>query len=216
MTASKAHPYPGTFITFEGLDGAGKSTHLSFVQDWLSVRLMALNKKLTVTREPGGAPLSEHLRELLLVEPMHAETEILLMFAARREHLARKIEPVLKDGNWLISDRFTDATYAYQGGGRQIPFAKIEALEQWVHPHLQPDLTFFFDVSEEVAAERVRRSRDLDRFEAESGDFFTRVREAYHERARQFPQRFRIIDSSLPIEDIQSELVDLLEIFLKS
>ncbi|WP_424195441.1 dTMP kinase [Ampullimonas aquatilis] len=216
MTASKAHPYPGTFITFEGLDGAGKSTHLSFVQDWLSVRLMALNKKLTVTREPGGAPLSEHLRELLLVEPMHAETEILLMFAARREHLARKIEPVLKDGNWLISDRFTDATYAYQGGGRQIPFAKIEALEQWVHPHLQPDLTFFFDVSEAVAAERVRRARDLDRFEAESGDFFTRVREAYHQRASQFPQRFRIIDSSLPIEDIQSELVDLLEAFLKS
>lgn len=216
MTASKAHPYPGTFITFEGLDGAGKSTHLSFVQDWLSVRLMALNKKLTVTREPGGAPLAEHLRELLLVEPMHAETEILLMFAARREHLARKIEPVLKDGNWLISDRFTDATYAYQGGGRQIPFAKIEALEQWVHPHLQPDLTFFFDVSEAVAAERVRRARDLDRFEAESSDFFTRVREAYHQRASQFPQRFRIIDSSLPIEDIQSELVDLLEAFLKS
>jgi len=192
----------GKFITFEGIDGAGKSTHIGFVADLLAAR----GCKVVSTREPGGTPLGEKLRELLLHEPMHLETEALLMFASRREHLAQVIEPALARGDWVISDRFTDASFAYQGGGRKLPREKLEALEQWVHPHLQPDLTLLFDVPLEVARARLDASRELDKFEREKADFFEATRREYLRRAAQFPQRFRIIDTSRSIDQVRDEL----------
>ncbi|MCM0045635.1 MAG: dTMP kinase [Burkholderiaceae bacterium] len=192
----------GKFITFEGVDGAGKSTHIApFV-----AALRARGIHVVSTREPGGTPLAEKLRELLLHEPMHLETEALLMFAARREHIAQLIAPALARGDWVVSDRFTDASFAYQGGGRQLPLARLEALERWVHPDLQPDLTLLFDVPLAVARERLNRSRTLDKFEQEQDDFFERVRSVYLERAACSPQRVRVIDATRPIDDIGSEL----------
>src|SRR5690349_18824233 len=140
----------GKFITFEGIDGAGKSTHLTFVAGLIRAR----GKQVDVTREPGGTPLGEKLREVLLHEKMHLETEALLMFASRREHLAQVIEPALERGDWVISDRFTDATFAYQGGGRKLPRDKLETLERWVQGGFQPDMTVLFDVPPETASER--------------------------------------------------------------
>jgi dTMP kinase len=195
----------GKFITFEGIDGAGKSTHLAHVADLLIAR----EKKVVVTREPGGTALGEKLRELLLHEKMHLETEALLMFAARREHLAQVIEPALARGDWVISDRFTDASFAYQGGGRKLDLQKLAVLEQWVHPHLQPDLTFLFDVPVEVARARLDASRDLDKFEQEKADFFAATRAEYLRRAAEFPERFRVIDSTQPIDDVQKQLVEI-------
>ncbi len=192
----------GKFITFEGVDGAGKSTHIApFV-----AALRARGIHVISTREPGGTPLAEKLRELLLHEPMHLETEALLMFAARREHIAQLIAPALARGDWVVSDRFTDASFAYQGGGRQLPLARLEALERWVHPDLQPDLTLLFDVPLAVARERLNRSRTLDKFEQEQDDFFERVRSVYLERAARSPQRIRVIDATRPIDDVGSEL----------
>lgn len=193
---------PGKFITFEGIDGAGKSTHLAYVADLLR----AAGRNVVLTREPGGTPLGEKLRELLLHEPMHIETETLLVFAARREHLAQLIEPALARGDWVISDRFTDATFAYQGGGRGLQFERLEVLEQWVHPHLQPDLTLLFDVPLEVARARLDAAREPDRFEREQAEFFAATRAAYLRRADRFPGRFRRIDSGRPIAAIQDEL----------
>lgn len=190
------------FITFEGIDGAGKSTHLAFVAD----ALRAAGKTVVVTREPGGTALGESLRNLLLHEKMHLETEALLMFASRREHLAEVIEPALARGDWVISDRFTDATFAYQGGGRQLDRSKLNALEQWVHPHLQPDLTLLFDVPLNVARARLDATRTLDKFEQEKADFFDATRTEYLRRAVEFPQRFRVIDSTQSIAKIQSQL----------
>jgi dTMP kinase len=195
----------GKFITFEGIDGAGKSTHISRVAGLLHDR----GKTVLTTREPGGTSLGEKLRELLLHEKMHIETEALLMFGARREHLAQVIEPALARGDWVISDRFTDASFAYQGGGRGLATAKLEALEQWVHPHLQPDLTLLFDVPLEVARSRLDASREQDRFEREKADFFAATRAAYLRRAAQYPQRFRIIDSSLPMESVNKILEEI-------
>jgi dTMP kinase len=195
----------GKFITFEGIDGAGKSTHIAFVADLLRQR----GRHVVTTREPGGTALGESLRELLLHEKMHLETEALLMFGARREHLAQVIDPALARGDWVISDRFTDATFAYQGGGRKLDRAKLEALEQWVHPHRQPDLTLLFDVPLEVARMRLDATRHLDKFEREKADFFSATRAEYLRRAEQFPQRFRVIDSTLPIPDIQKELQEI-------
>jgi dTMP kinase len=192
----------GKFITFEGVDGAGKSTHL----DAFAQALRARGKTVITTREPGGTPLGEKLRELLLHEPMHLETEALLMFAARREHIAQVIRPALERGDWVISDRFTDASFAYQGGGRKLPLPKLEALEQWVHADLQPDLTLLFDVPLEVARERLNRSRTLDKFEREKDEFFFGVREVYLQRARRFPQRIRVIDSTRPLDEVTHEL----------
>lgn len=192
----------GKFITFEGIDGAGKSTHIAFVAELLR----AQGKQVVVTREPGGTPLGEKLRELLLHEKMHLETEALLMFAARREHLAQVIEPALARGDWVISDRFTDASFAYQGGGRKLPLHKLEALEQWVHPHLQPDLTLLFDVPLDVARARLDAAREPDKFEQEKADFFEATRNEYLRRAAQFPERFRIIDSTRSIPAIREEL----------
>ncbi|MFM8247182.1 MAG: dTMP kinase [Burkholderiaceae bacterium] len=192
----------GKFITFEGVDGAGKSTHIAAFAD----RLRQLGKNVITTREPGGTALGEKLRELLLHEAMHLETEALLMFAARREHLAQVIAPSLARGDWVISDRFTDATFAYQGGGRGLSIEKLTQLEHWVHGDMQPDLTLLFDVPLEVARERLQKSRDLDKFEQEQEDFFVRVRQVYLQRAAQFPKRIRVIDSTKPIDQISREV----------
>jgi dTMP kinase len=192
----------GKFITFEGIDGAGKSTHISRVAALLHQR----GKTVITTREPGGTGLGEKLRDILLHEKMHVETEALLMFAARREHLAQVIEPALARGDWVISDRFTDASFAYQGGGRKLALEKLEILEKWVHPGLQPDLTLLFDVPLEVARARLDSSREQDKFEQEKVDFFAATRAEYLRRASQFPQRFRVIDSSRPIDEVDRQL----------
>lgn len=206
MIAHRQHFYPGRFITFEGIDGAGKSTHI----DYVTALLEAENRKVVVTREPGGTELGEKLRKLLLHERMHPETEALLMFAARKEHLEQVIEPAIKRGDWVISDRFTDASFAYQGGGRELDREKLRQLEHWVHPHLQPDMTFLFDVSPEIAQARLEAVRSPDKFEREKSAFFNRVRAEYLRRAKEFPDRFRIIDSSLSIESIRDILKKLL------
>lgn len=200
-------PDRGLFISFEGIDGAGKSTHIGFVTDFLASR----GKTVVASREPGGTPLGEKLRELLLHEKMHLETEALLMFASRREHIAQVIAPNLAQGHWVLSDRFTDASFAYQSGGRGLGRDKMEALEAWVHPALQPDLTLLFDVPLEVARERLAASRTLDKFEREQVDFFAKCRAEYLRRAAQFPARFVVVDSTRSIEAIQRELVDVLE-----
>ena len=164
------------FITFEGIDGAGKSSQIAAAVALIESKGI----EVVQTREPGGTPLGEKLRELLLHEPMHLETEAMLMFAARREHLAALIEPALAAGKWVVSDRFTDATYAYQVGGRGLDEARFAALEQWVHPRLQPDLTLIFDLDPAVAARRLAGTGNApDRFEREKTDFFERVRAAY-------------------------------------
>jgi dTMP kinase len=194
----------GKFITFEGIDGAGKSSHIDGVRELLRNRGL----KVVSTREPGGTTLGEKLRELLLHEPMHLETEAMLMFAARREHLAQVIEPALARGDWVVCDRFSDATYAYQGGGRGLSKQKFAALEQWVHGHLQPDLTFLFDLPPAIAGERIAaQGRELDRFEQERADFHVRVRLAYLERAAEAPQRIQVINADQPLENIR-KLVD--------
>src|SRR5690349_8924883 len=200
----------GKFITFEGIDGAGKSTHLTFVAGLIRAR----GKQVDVTREPGGTPLGEKLREVLLHEKMHLETEALLMFASRREHIDQVIEPALKRGDWVISDRFTDATFAYQGGGRKLPLDKLNALEQWVHPHLQPDLTLLFDVPLEVARARLAATRTLDKFEMEQADFFARVRDEYLRRAAASNGRIVVIDSTRSIDDVRAALQAALEKWL--
>lgn len=199
----------GTFITFEGIDGAGKSTHLAWFAERLQQRL-GQGARVVTTREPGGTALGEDLRQLLLHRPMHLETEALLMFAARREHLAEVIEPALGRGDWVISDRFTDATFAYQGGGRGLARERLEMLERWVQGDLQPDLTLLFDVPLEVASARLAGAREPDKFEAESAAFFSRTRAEYLRRAQEAPMRFRLIDSTRPIADIQEELEKIL------
>ena len=193
---------PGKFISFEGVDGAGKSTHVEAVAQYLRDR--GLN--VVTTREPGGTPLGEKLRELLLHESMHLETEALLMFAARREHIAKIILPAIHRGDWVISDRFTDASFAYQGGGRRLALDKLQSLEQWVHANLQPDLTLLFDVPLEVARERLSAGRALDKFEQEKDDFFERVREVYLMRVRSFPSRIKIIDGTRPVAEVSAQV----------
>ncbi|WP_455280791.1 dTMP kinase [Cupriavidus necator] len=198
----------GKFITFEGIDGAGKSTHI----DWVADRLRARSgvPAVVTTREPGGTPLGEDLRQILLHRKMHLETEALLMFAARREHIAEIIAPALERGDWVISDRFTDATFAYQGGGRGLATARLEVLEDWVQDRLQPDLTLLFDVPLETASERLAGARSPDKFEAESRAFFQRTRDEYLRRAAQSPQRFRVIDATRSIEQIREELESII------
>ncbi len=196
----------GKFITFEGIDGAGKSSHVGWLAELLRQRGLAVH----VTREPGGTELGENLRELLLHKSMHLETETLLMFAARREHLAELIEPALARGEWVICDRFSDATYAYQGGGRGLERHKLQQLEQWVHGHLQPDLTLLFDLPLDVARERIAlASRVLDRFEQERADFHERVRQAYLERWHSSPGRIHVIDAQGSIETIRTSLEEI-------
>lgn len=192
----------GCFISLEGLDGAGKSTHVP----WLVEQLKARGLSVLCTREPGGTPLGEQLRQMLLDTSMHLKTETLLMFAARCEHVNAVIMPALDAGQWVVCDRFTDASYAYQGGGRKLGASAIEALEQWAIPGVKPDRTWLFDVPLEVARERLSRSRQLDRFEREGDAFFQRTRQAYHERVRQQPHRFHLVDSTLPIEVVRARL----------
>jgi dTMP kinase len=194
----------GKFITFEGIDGAGKSTHLAWATDFLRRRGISV----IVTREPGGTILGEQLRQILLagVHGIHPETETLMMFTGRRQHLEDVIRPALQRGDWVLCDRFTDASFAYQGGGRGVAKSKLEALERWVHPDLQPDLTLLFDISVELGQSRVARIKSPDRFEREDAEFFSRVRNAYLERAQQWPSRIVTINGSKPIADIQREI----------
>jgi len=194
----------GRFVTFEGIDGAGKSTQIAFVEHWLRGH----GVDVLLTREPGGTPIGETLRELILHRPMQPRTETLLMFAARCEHVLAVIEPALAAGRWVLCDRFTDATYAYQCGGRGVPEADVATLEHWVHAGLQPDLTLLFDLEPAIAAERLARAQRSDRFEAEQRDFFTRVRELYLARARAEPRRFFVVDTAQDKPVVQARLVE--------
>lgn len=195
----------GKFITLEGMDGAGKSTHIPAIIAALEAR----GVEVVSTREPGGTKLGEGLRELLLHQAMHPETETLMMFAARREHIAQVIEPALARGAYVLSDRFTDATFAYQCGGRGVNADKIRVLEQWVQGDLQPDLTLLFDVPVEVSVRRLANARSPDKFEQESSEFFSRIRATYLLRAQQNPQRFRVIDANQPLELIKKSLEEI-------
>jgi len=195
----------GKFISLEGIDGAGKSTHIGGIADFLRGR----GKDVIVTREPGGTPLGEKLRELLLSQPMHIETEALLMFAARREHIAQVIVPALAAGRWVISDRFTDATYAYQGAGRGMAADRIAALERWVQDGLQPNLTIVFDAPVEVALARLTKARS-DRFEREDRGFFERVRAGYLERAAAEPRRLRVVDGVRALAEVKKEIEEII------
>jgi len=200
----------GKFITFEGIDGAGKTTHLGWFRERLDAKLAGTGRTVVMTREPGGTPLGEQIREIVLHQKMDLETEALLMFALRRQHLAEVIEPALARGDWVLSDRFTDATFAYQGGGRGLPRDKLEALERWVQGGFQPDLTVLFDLAPALANERRSAARDPDRFESESAAFFERTRAEYLRRAEEAPYRFAIIDSSQSIVRIQKQLDELI------
>jgi dTMP kinase len=198
----------GKFISFEGVDGAGKSTHLEYVARFLRGK----GRQVVLTREPGGTELGERLRELLLHRgAMHPDTEALLMFAARGEHVEQLIKPALARGDWVVSDRFTDASYAYQCGGRGIAEQRLKRLEDWVLQGFKPALTLVFDVPPEVAALRRGQVREADRFEQEARDFFQRVRDVYLVRARQEPARIKVIDADRPIAAIQQDLAQILE-----
>jgi dTMP kinase len=192
----------GRMITVEGIDGAGKSTHLP----WLKQVLERCGRRVWLTREPGGTPVGERLRALLLHEPMAPLTEALLMFAARREHCEREIWPRLDAGTWVVCDRFTDATYAYQGGGHGVPALQIEALERVAIGNFQPDLTLIFDVPATVGRDRLADGRPLDKFERQQTGFFDRVRATYLARAAAEPRRCRVIDSTRPVASVRAEL----------
>ncbi len=193
----------GKFITLEGIDGAGKSSHLDFLCEQVRTR----GHEAVLTREPGGTPAGEKVRELVLQVAMNAKAEALLMFAARAEHVANVIEPALAAGRWVVCDRFSDATYAYQCGGRGLPRDFVVGLERLVHPGLQPDATFLFDVDPAVAFERQRaQSRSPDRFESEKAGFFVRVRESYLERAREHSRRFHVVDASGGLQQVRDRI----------
>ena len=196
----------GKFITLEGMDGAGKSTHIPDIIKLLESK----GVEVISTREPGGTVLGEQLRALLLNEAMHPETETLLMFAARREHIAKVIEPGLARGAWVLSDRFTDATYAYQSGGRGVSAEKVISLEAWVQGNLQPDLTLLFDVPVEVSVARLASARTPDKFERESAEFFTLIRNAYLDRANKHPNRFRVVNSNQALSDVKIEVKNII------
>lgn len=199
----------GRFISFEGIDGAGKSSQIAATLEWIKQRGL----EVVQSREPGGTPLGEKLRDILLHEPMHLETEALLMFAARREHLAEVIEPALARGAWVVCDRFSDATYAYQSGGRGLAEEKFHQLENWVHPGIQPDLTFLFDLPPEVAARRLAAGRvHADRFEQEQGEFFEKVRSAYLKRAQLSEGRIQVINSARELDVVCADVLKCLEV----
>lgn len=206
----------GRFITLEGGEGVGKSTNVAFVEAWLK----AQGLDVVVTREPGGTPRAEAIRALLLDpamdEPLNSDAELLLMFAARAQHLAQKIVPALERGAWVVCDRFTDATFAYQGGGRGIDSARIGQLEQFVQQGLSPDLTLLLDMSPDIAKERLegrmrQQHTQRDRFEQEQASFFQAVRDAYLARATAAPNRFALIDAGQPLTDVQVALADTLQ-----
>lgn len=193
----------GKFITLEGMDGAGKSTHIPAIIECLKRRL---NHEVISTREPGGTTLGEQLREILLHQTMHAETETLLMFAARREHIFEVIEPALARGVYVLSDRFTDASFAYQHGAKEVDIHFINTLELLVQQDLQPDMTLLFDVPVEVSVQRLASARAPDKFERESADFFSRIRNAYLQRAALFPHRFCVIDANRPLDVVKKSV----------
>jgi len=195
---------PGRFITLEGVDGAGKSTHLQFIADAVAA---ASGRHAIVTREPGGTELAEHLRRAILEEPMDPMAETLLIFAARAHHVRKVIRPALDTGSWVVCDRFLDATYAYQGAGKGVPLELIERLSAAAHPGLAPDRTLVFDCSYEVARKRLAGSgKKLDRFEREDEAFFQRVRDGYLARARAEPARMRVIDAAADVATIRKSL----------
>lgn len=195
----------GRFITVEGIEGVGKTTNLEFIRRLLEQH----GKEPVLTREPGGTALGEEIRELLLDhrhDGMSADAELLLMFAARAEHLARVIRPALAAGKWVLCDRFTDATFAYQGGGRGLGFDRVAVLADWVHRDLRPDLTLLFDLPVEVGLRRAGERKQADRFEKEKLEFFERVRRAYLELAERDPQRFRVVSAEPPLAQVQDQL----------
>ena len=198
----------GRFITLEGIDGAGKSSHVR----WIARFLRSRGIRVKVTREPGGTPAGEKLRRIVLGsrQRLHVETETLLMFAARREHLAKVIGPALKRGIWVLCDRFTDATYAYQSGGSGVPWNKVRTLERWVHPGFQPDLTILFDVRPAIGRQRAGRKSRPDRFEREREAYYRRVRDGYRRRAAGNTRRIRLLDA----EGTRSQVRKRLEIVL--
>ena len=200
----------GKFITFEGVDGAGKSSHIDEVISFLELKKIAVVR----TREPGGTKLGEKLRELLLHDEMDPETETLLMFAARKQHIADIIKPALDKGIFVVSDRFTDATYAYQYGGKQVAYSKIEILESWVHPDLKADLTLLFDLPVEVSIDRLKKNRTPDKFEKESESFFNRLRNVYLDLARQHPNRYKIINANQAIEFVSRDVIEAIKTIL--
>ena len=206
----------GHFITLEGGEGVGKSTNLAFVAGMLSTA----GKTVVTTRDPGGTALGERLRDVLLDQRnmgMSADAELLLMFAARAQHLAEVIRPALARGDWVVCDRFTDATYAYQGGGRGVPAARIAVLESWVQDELRPDLTLLLDAPVDVGRARLeRRGGEPDRFEREQRAFFERVRAAYLDQAQREPQRYRVVDAARPLDEVQTTLRAILSNFCKN
>lgn len=207
---------PGCFITLEGVEGVGKTTNMEFVCETLAKHLRPSGRNVVRTREPGGTPLAEEIRELLLAqrdEQVADLSELLLMFAARAQHLENQIRPALATGDWVVCDRFTDATYAYQGGGRGLPIEHIQILEQLVHGNLQPDLTLYLDLPWELAAERIA-DRERDRLESESHQFFTAVRQAYLDRAKSLP-RFAVISAAESLPQVQHSIARRLEDFLR-
>lgn len=195
-------PHRGKFFTLEGMDGAGKSTHIPNIIKILEARGL----EVVSTREPGGTKLGEQLRTLLLHESMHPETETLLMFAARREHIANVIEPALARGAYVLSDRFTDATYAYQCGAKGVSSDKIKQLETWVQGDLQPDMTLLFDVPVEISLARLASAREPDKFERENAAFFDKLRQAYLTRAKENPARFHIIDANQALDKVKQSV----------
>lgn len=201
------------FITIEGIEGVGKSTAIQFI----CKQLDAAHIPYIVTREPGGTEITEAIRKLILAhyhEKMSADTELLLYFASRAQNIAQNIKPALAHGKWVVCDRFTDSSYAYQGGGRKIPKDRIAVLENWVHGDLQPDLTFLLDAPVEVGLDRIK-NRDQDRIEHEKAQFFVRVRDAYLERAKEYPQRFKIIDASAAVAEVEQQIAKILTPLLK-
>lgn len=203
----------GYFITVEGGEGVGKSSNLAFIEAWLR----EAGKQVVMTREPGGTELGEKIRQLLLdanQSGMAVDTELLLMFAARAQHLEELIKPALSEDKWVVCDRFTDATYAYQGGGRGVDFQRIAQLEQWVQGNLRPDLTLLLDMPVQQGLLRAGQRSVPDRFEREQQDFFERVRETYLIRARQEPNRFRVIDAAPKLEQVQQQIAAVLSVLV--
>ncbi|MAD58032.1 MAG: dTMP kinase [Porticoccus sp.] len=204
----------GKFITIEGGEGVGKTTNMLFIEKWFKEK----NIEFLSTREPGGTPFAECIRKLLLTpsdEVISNNTELLLMFAARAQHLSQVILPTLTQGKWVLCDRFTDATFAYQGGGRCIPYKKISILETLVQDKLRPDLTLLLDISAEEGLKRAYKRSKPDRFEQEEIDFFNRVRKTYLSRAKEFPKQFKMIDASKSLNLIEGDIKNTLETFLK-
>jgi dTMP kinase len=204
----------GQFITIEGIEGVGKTT----AQEWVVQAITDAGFSVKTTREPGGTPMAESIRRVLLHsydEDVEPDTELLMMFAARSQHIARVVKPNLQQGTWVVSDRFTDASYAYQGAGRGIPFSRIAELEQWVQGELRPDLTLLLDAPLDVALGRIMKRGGLDRIEAEDQAFFERIRQGYLARAKEEPSRFVMIDASQAVADVQAQIKTALTQFMQ-